>query len=213
MKLRQSAFKVPSVWVCECVCACVRWWGLYTNKLVVIQVFDPWFMKELKTTKWCLTKTMFRCVSFRFAVLPSSTYLFTAGVKVVYFHLITLRYTPQLVGLLWTRDRPVVETSTWQNKHCTRQTSMPPGGIRTHDPSKRSAVDLRLRTRGHWDRTKENALSTNDYTSNLHRLEVHILENYKTKTKVTQVYWPALCLLSLVRNPHTAHIPYKSWNY
>jgi hypothetical protein len=30
---------------------------------------------------------------------------------------------------------------------------MPPvGGIRTHDPSKRSAADLRLRPRGHWDR-------------------------------------------------------------
>jgi hypothetical protein len=27
-----------------------------------------------------------------------------------------------------------------------------PGGIRTHDPSKRSAADLRLSPRGHWDR-------------------------------------------------------------
>jgi hypothetical protein len=26
------------------------------------------------------------------------------------------------------------------------------GGIRTHDPSKRSAADLRHRLRGHWDR-------------------------------------------------------------
>jgi hypothetical protein len=49
---------------------------------------------------------------FRFAVLPSSTYLFTAGVEVVYFHLIAFRHTPQSVGLLWTRDRPVAETST-----------------------------------------------------------------------------------------------------
>jgi hypothetical protein len=47
-----------------------------------------------------------------FAVLPSSIYLFTAGVEVVYFHLITLRHTPQSAGLLWTRDRPVAETST-----------------------------------------------------------------------------------------------------
>jgi hypothetical protein len=31
---------------------------------------------------------------------------------VFYFHLITLRHTPQSVGLLWTRDRPVAETST-----------------------------------------------------------------------------------------------------
>jgi hypothetical protein len=51
-------------------------------------------------------------VSFRFVALPSSTCLFTAGVEVVYFHLITLRHTPQSVGLLWTRDRPVAETST-----------------------------------------------------------------------------------------------------
>ena len=27
-----------------------------------------------------------------------------------------------------------------------------PGGIRTHDPSRRAAADLRLRPRGHWDR-------------------------------------------------------------
>jgi hypothetical protein len=47
-----------------------------------------------------------------YIVLPSSTYLFTAGVEVVYFHLITLRHTPQSVGLLWTRDLPVAETST-----------------------------------------------------------------------------------------------------
>jgi hypothetical protein len=63
---------------------------------------------------------------------PSLLYLLTVGVEVVYFHLITLRHTPQSVGLLWTRDRP--------------------GGIRTHDPSKRSAAHLRPRPRGHWDR-------------------------------------------------------------
>jgi hypothetical protein len=44
-------------------------------------------------------------------VLPSSTCSFTAGVEVVYFHLITLKHTPQSVGLLGTRDRPVAETS------------------------------------------------------------------------------------------------------
>jgi hypothetical protein len=42
-------------------------------------------------------------------VLLSSTYLFTAG---FYFHLITLKHTTQSIGLLWTRDRPVAETST-----------------------------------------------------------------------------------------------------
>jgi hypothetical protein len=48
-------------------------------------------------------------VSFR---NPYLFYLLTVGVEVVYFHLITLRHTPQSVGLLWTTDRPVAETST-----------------------------------------------------------------------------------------------------
>jgi hypothetical protein len=44
--------------------------------------------------------------------LPSSTCLFTAGVEGFHFHLITLKHTPHSVGLLWTRDRPLAETST-----------------------------------------------------------------------------------------------------
>jgi hypothetical protein len=51
----------------------------------------------------------FRFVSFR---SPYFLYLLTVGVEGFYFHLITLRHTPQSVGLLWTRDRPVTETST-----------------------------------------------------------------------------------------------------
>jgi hypothetical protein len=48
-----------------------------------------------------------------FLALPSSTYLFTAGVEgFCNFHLITLRRTQQSVGLLWMRDRPDAETST-----------------------------------------------------------------------------------------------------
>jgi hypothetical protein len=90
--------------------------------------------------------------SFRFVVLTCSTYFFTAGVEVVYFHLIILRHTPQSVILLWTRDRPLAETSTWQHKHSQETNIHAPGGIQTHDPSKRSAADLRLRPHGHWDR-------------------------------------------------------------
>jgi hypothetical protein len=66
---------------------------------------------------------------------PSLLYLLTVGVEVVYFHLITLRHTPQSVGLLWTRDRPVAEISNWQYKHCTRQTSMPPVGFEPTIPA------------------------------------------------------------------------------
>ena len=40
---------------------------------------------------------------------------------------------------------------TTHNTH-NRQTSMLPGGIRTHTLNIRAAADLRLRPRGHWDR-------------------------------------------------------------
>jgi hypothetical protein len=43
---------------------------------------------------------------------PYLFYLLTVGVEVVYLHLITLKHTPQSVGILWMRDRPVAETST-----------------------------------------------------------------------------------------------------
>ena len=54
------------------------------------------------------------------------------------------------VGLLWTRDRTVAETSTWQ--HTTQQTAMTPAVIRTRNPSKWAAADLRLRLRSLQDR-------------------------------------------------------------
>ena len=66
---------------------------------------------------------------------------------------ITYNDASQSVALLWTSDQPVAETSnfTTHNTH-NRQTSMFPGGIRTHNPSKRAAADPRLRPRGYWDR-------------------------------------------------------------
>jgi len=62
-----------------------------------------------------------------------------------------ITFTPHSVGLLWTsaqpRRRDLYLTST--NK---RQTSMPPGGILTHNFSKRAAADRRLWPHDHWDR-------------------------------------------------------------
>ena len=64
--------------------------------------------------------------------------------------LITHNDAPQSVGLLWTSDQSVAETSTWQH---SQQTNIhAPSGIRTHDCSRRTAVDLRLRPCGYWDR-------------------------------------------------------------
>jgi hypothetical protein len=65
--------------------------------------------------------------------------------------LITHNDAPHSVGLLWTSDQLVAETSTWQytNVHA-------PGGLRTNDRSRRADVDLRIRPRAHWARPAEN---------------------------------------------------------
>ena len=63
----------------------------------------------------------------------------------------TQRHIKKSVGLLWTSDQLVAETSTWQRTTLTIDIHAF-GGIRTHDLSKRAAADLRLRPRGHWDR-------------------------------------------------------------
>jgi hypothetical protein len=64
-----------------------------------------------------------------------------AGFSLLIFRgfLITHNDVPQSVGLLWTGNQSVAETSTWQH---SQQTNIhAPGGIRT----------LRLRPHGHWD--------------------------------------------------------------
>ena len=52
------------------------------------------------------------------------------------------------VGPLWTRDRPVAETSNWQH---TQETAIhAPGGIRTRNLRKQAAADTRLRMSSHF---------------------------------------------------------------
>ena len=61
--------------------------------------------------------------------------------------------TPQSVGLLWTGDQLVAESSTSQHATLTTERDIrDPSGIRTGSPSKRATTDLPLRPRGHWDR-------------------------------------------------------------
>ena len=57
---------------------------------------------------------------------------------------------PQSVGLLWTNDQFVAETSTWQHTTLITERHPCPGGIRTRSPSKGAAADPRLRPCGHW---------------------------------------------------------------
>jgi len=64
---------------------------------------------------------------------------------------ITHNDAPQSVGLLWTSDQLVAETS--DNIQHSQQTNIHAlGGIRTYNLSRRTAVYLRLTQRGHWNR-------------------------------------------------------------
>ena len=65
---------------------------------------------------------------------------------------ITHNDTPQSVGfsgrVISSSQRPLPD-----NTQHSQQTNIHAlGGIRTHDLSRRTAADLRLRPRGHWDR-------------------------------------------------------------
>jgi hypothetical protein len=59
--------------------------------------------------------------------------------------------TPHSIGLLWTSDNPSQRPLSDNTRHW-RQTSMPPGGIRTHSPGRRAVTDPLLRPRGHRER-------------------------------------------------------------
>jgi len=53
--------------------------------------------------------------------------------------------TSQSVGLLWTSDQLVAETSTWQHTTLTTDRHPCPCGIRTRDLSKQEAADIRVK--------------------------------------------------------------------
>jgi hypothetical protein len=66
-------------------------------------------------------------------------------------HGLLIHDTPHSVGLLWTSDQLVAETSTWQNTTLTTDIHAS-GGIQTHNISRRAAANLRLRPRSYRDR-------------------------------------------------------------
>ena len=62
----------------------------------------------------------------------------------------------QSVGLLWTSDQLVAETSSLQHKTLTADKLFhASGGIRTYNLNRRAAADVRLRPRGYWKRHGE----------------------------------------------------------
>jgi hypothetical protein len=68
------------------------------------------------------------------------------------------------VGLLWTSDQPLAETSTYTGQHniYIQETNIQaPSGIRTRDPSIQATADLRLRPRSVWNRHGSHILEQN----------------------------------------------------
>jgi hypothetical protein len=84
---------------------------------------------------------------------PYLFYLLTVGRRGCLFSLdhtrthTTFGRTPLDEGSTRRRDLYLTTHNTVQETNIHA-----PGGIRTHNPSQRSAADLRLRRRGHWDR-------------------------------------------------------------
>jgi hypothetical protein len=61
--------------------------------------------------------------------------------------------TSHSVELLWTRDQPNTETSTWQHTTLTSDnTATSPPGFQPAIPAREWSADPRLRPRGRWDR-------------------------------------------------------------
>ena len=83
---------------------------------------------------------------FVFLVLGCIFHSLVAGfILLIRGLLITHNDALQSVGLLWTSDQTVAEISTWQHTTITTDKHPCSGGIRTHNLSRRGAVDLRLR--------------------------------------------------------------------
>ena len=61
-------------------------------------------------------------------------------------------HTPHSVGLLWTTDWPSQRPLLGNTQHSQERDMQALNGIRTRNPSKREAVDPRLRPRGHRNR-------------------------------------------------------------
>ena len=75
-----------------------------------------------------------------------------------------------------------------------RQTSMPPGGIRTHKLSKRAAADPRLRPRGQWERRPLSSLLRICYDAvslgNRFPAILRFVVHSSRKSRVLRTYYP-----------------------
>jgi hypothetical protein len=117
--------------------------------------------------------------------------------------------TPHPVGLLWTRDQLVAETSTWQHSKETDIHAL--GGIQTHNPSTRAAVDPRLRPRGHWDRHTYR-LPLTKYCIQLYHIQIrHTHTHTHTHTHKEQTLYCSFRALSITNSQQNAQCCVFCW--
>jgi hypothetical protein len=84
----------------------------------------------------------------------------------------------------------------------TQQTNIhDPGGIRTHDRSRRAAVDPRVRPRGHWDRRSIGIPVVYSYIFTSSML-------YSAKETVSQIHGRFLPVIIIIQQVvHCSHLP------
>ena len=115
---------------------------------------------------------------------------------------ITHNDAPQSVGLLWTSDQLVAETSTWQHTTLTETNILAPGGIRTHDLSRRAAADLCLRPRGHWDRQITHIRPWRfSCSSPLLSLRYFLIFYYSSSIHLSEFCYPLICSSHILLYP------------
>jgi hypothetical protein len=112
----KSFHKLQFPYFCNFEDSAMTWWG--TNKNCLTSHYD--------LTDFCLC--------------PNSP---TVSLNLIFLRFSDHTYldTPHSAWLLWTSDQPVAETSTWQQATLFRDKHPCPGGIWTHNPSKRVAAD------------------------------------------------------------------------
>jgi hypothetical protein len=116
-KVTRMAVQVPLILILECIlCLSSVYIGLYMYIYIYIYIYTYIFFFFF--FYWLLQPTC--------GFQPPHAWGFE----------ITLNDTPQSVGLLWTSDRPVAETSTWQTHNINnKQTSMPSAGFEPTIPA------------------------------------------------------------------------------
>ena len=132
----------------------MTWWKFYLC-VSTPHVTKPWGKHFVYTNIFCIW-ILFTAFHFMFFLSWRDSPLVGLGLLLIREGfcglLITPNDTPQSVELLWTNDQFVAETRIWKHITLTTDKYPCPGGIRTHDRSRRAAVGLRFRLRGYWDR-------------------------------------------------------------